>query len=135
MSDELSGKVALVAGGTRGASRAIAVELGRRGAFVYVTGRTSGAHRSEVNRPETIEGTLERITAAGGTGAAIRVDHLDPEQVAALAERIDREQGRLDILVDGVWAATSTSAGARRCGSCRWSTRCGRSAWGSTRTS
>ncbi|NIH86471.1 SDR family oxidoreductase [Amycolatopsis granulosa] len=103
MSDELSGKVALVAGGTRGASRAIAVELGRRGAFVYVTGRTSGAHRSEVNRPETIEGTVERITAAGGTGSAIRVDHLDPEQVTALAERIDREQGRLDILVDGVW--------------------------------
>ncbi|MDQ0378412.1 SDR family oxidoreductase [Amycolatopsis thermophila] len=103
MSNELSGKVALVGGGTRGASRAIAVELGRRGAFVYVTGRTSGGHRSEVNRPETIEGTLERITGAGGRGAAIRVDHLDPDQVKALAERVDREQGRLDILVDGVW--------------------------------
>ncbi|MGW4588433.1 SDR family oxidoreductase [Amycolatopsis thermoflava] len=103
MSNELSGKVALVAGGTRGASRAIAVELGRRGAFVYVTGRTSGEHRSEVGRPETIEGTLERITDAGGKGAAIRVDHLDPEQVRALAERVDREQGRLDILVDGIW--------------------------------
>ncbi|MFC4002621.1 SDR family oxidoreductase [Prauserella oleivorans] len=99
----LAGKVALVAGGTRGASRAIAVELGRRGAFVYVTGRTSGQRRSEVDRPETIEGTVARITAAGGRGEAVRVDHLDPEQVRGLAERIDAEQGRLDILVDGVW--------------------------------
>ncbi|GHF53550.1 NAD(P)-dependent dehydrogenase (short-subunit alcohol dehydrogenase family) [Amycolatopsis bartoniae] len=103
MDNELTGRVALVAGGTRGASRAIAVELGRRGAFVYVTGRTSGEHRSEVGRPETIEGTLERITEAGGTGAALRVDHLDPEQVRALAGRVDREHGRLDILVDGLW--------------------------------
>ncbi|WP_091505428.1 SDR family oxidoreductase [Amycolatopsis sacchari] len=103
MSTDLAGKVALVAGGTRGASRAIAVELGRRGAFVYVTGRTSGQHRSEVGRPETIEGTLERIEEAGGTGTAIRVDHLEPGQVGALAERVDREHGRLDILVDGLW--------------------------------
>ncbi|PXY32660.1 SDR family oxidoreductase [Prauserella muralis] len=103
MNDELTGKVALVAGGTRGASRAIAVELGRRGAYVYVTGRTSRQHRSEVDRPETIEGTVERITEAGGRGVAVRVDHLDRDQVRALAERIDDEQGRLDILVDGLW--------------------------------
>ncbi|MEU6645104.1 SDR family oxidoreductase [Saccharomonospora sp. NPDC046836] len=103
MDKDLTGKVALVAGGTRGASRAIAVELGRRGAYVYVTGRTSGEHRSEVNRPETIEGTVAKIAEAGGEGVAIRVDHLESEQVRALAERIDQEQGRLDILVDGLW--------------------------------
>ncbi len=101
--NELTGKIALVAGGTRGASRAIAVELARAGAFVYVTGRTSGEHRSEVGRPETIEGTVELIEKAGGQGVAVRVDHLDPEQVRALAERIDAEHGRLDILVDGIW--------------------------------
>ncbi|HKS49799.1 MAG TPA: SDR family oxidoreductase [Amycolatopsis sp.] len=103
MSKDLNGKVALVAGGTRGASRAIAVELARSGAIVYVTGRTSGQQRSEVDRPETIEGTVELIAAASGTGIAMRVDHLEPGQVRALAERIDREQGRLDILVDGLW--------------------------------
>ncbi|EHY89315.1 SDR family oxidoreductase [Saccharomonospora azurea] len=101
--NELTGKIALVAGGTRGASRAIAVELARAGAFVYVTGRTSGEHRSEVGRPETIEGTVELMEQAGGKGVAVRVDHLDPEQVRALAERIDAEHGRLDILVDGIW--------------------------------
>ncbi|QRP46496.1 SDR family oxidoreductase [Amycolatopsis sp. FDAARGOS 1241] len=95
----LSGKIALVAGGTRGASRAIAVELGRAGAFVYVTGRSSQAGRSEVDRPETIEETVSLIERAGGQGEAVRVDHLEPGEVAALAERIDR----LDILVDGLW--------------------------------
>ncbi|MFI5607191.1 SDR family oxidoreductase [Amycolatopsis sp. NPDC051903] len=95
----LSGKIALVAGGTRGASRAIAVELGRAGAFVYVTGRSSRAGRSEVDRPETIEETVSLIERAGGRGEAVRVDHLEPGEVAALAERIDR----LDVLVDGLW--------------------------------
>jgi NAD(P)-dependent dehydrogenase (short-subunit alcohol dehydrogenase family) len=99
----LSGKVALVAGGTRGASRAIAVELGRAGAFVYVTGRTTGAGRSEVDRPETIEETAELIERAGGRATAIRVDHLVPDEVAALAKRVEAEHGGLDILVDGVW--------------------------------
>ncbi len=70
---------------------------------MYVTGRTSGRERSEVDRPETIEGTVELITEAGGTGSAVRVDHLEPSQVRGLAERIDREQGRLDVLVDGLW--------------------------------
>lgn len=101
--DDLKGKVALVAGGTRGASRAIAVELGRRGAHVYVTGRTTRAQRSEVDRTETIEDTLDRIVEAGGTGVAVQADHLEPVQVEDLAARIDREQGRLDILVDGLW--------------------------------
>jgi len=101
--DTLSGKVALVAGGTRGASRAIAVELGRAGAFVYVTGRTTRAGRSEVDRSETIEETAELIERAGGRATAIRVDHLVPDEVAALAKRVEAEHGGLDILVDGVW--------------------------------
>ncbi|MFF4595366.1 SDR family oxidoreductase [Amycolatopsis sp. NPDC001319] len=95
----LSGKIALVAGGTRGASRAIAVELGRAGAFVYVTGRTSGSARSEVDRPETIEDTVALVVAAGGQAEAVRVDHLVPAEVAALASRLDH----LDILVNGLW--------------------------------
>lgn len=103
MSGDLTGKVALVAGGTRGASRAIAVELARSGAYVYVTGRTSGAQRSEVDRPETIEETVSLITSAGGSGEAVQVDHLDPAAVEALASLIDRSHGRLDVLVDGVW--------------------------------
>ena len=99
----LAGTVAVVAGGTRGASRAIAVELGRAGATVYVTGRSGRGERSEVDRPETIEETAELVEAAGGTATAVRVDHLDPAQVAALAECIDAEHGRIDVLVDGIW--------------------------------
>jgi NAD(P)-dependent dehydrogenase (short-subunit alcohol dehydrogenase family) len=103
MERPLEGKVALVAGGTRGAGRGISVELGAAGATVYVTGRTSGSRRSEMNRPETIEETAALVDEAGGRGIPVRVDHLDPEQVRALVERIDREQGRLDVLVNDVW--------------------------------
>lgn len=106
----LSDKVALVAGATRGASRAIAVALGEAGATVYVTGRTSrgsdGAETvvSEVGRAtETIEDTADLVTAAGGTGIAVRTDHLAPDQVRALVRRIDEAHGRLDILVNGAW--------------------------------
>ncbi|MEU2558125.1 SDR family oxidoreductase [Streptomyces longispororuber] len=100
----LAGKVALVAGATRGAGRAMAVELGRAGATVYVTGRTTRDHVSEVGRrSETIEETAELVTAAGGTGVAVPTDHLDPARVRALVERIDAEQHRLDILVNDVW--------------------------------
>ena len=101
----LKGTVALVAGGTRGAGRGIAAELGAAGATVYVTGRSTRSHRSEMDRPETIEETAELVTAAGGEGIAVRVDHLDPAQVAALVRRSDAEQGRLDVLVNDVWGA------------------------------
>ncbi|MFE5862365.1 SDR family oxidoreductase [Streptomyces virginiae] len=101
---QLAGKVALVAGGTRGGGRGIAVELGAAGATVYVTGRSSGTRRSDLDRPETIEETAETITAAGGLGIPVRTDHSDPEQVQALVARIATEQeGRLDILVNSVW--------------------------------
>jgi len=99
----LEGKVALVAGATRGAGRGIAVELGAAGATVYVTGRSSREGRSEYDRPETIEETAELVTEAGGEGIPVRADHLVPEQVRDLVERIDREQGRLDVLVNDIW--------------------------------
>jgi NAD(P)-dependent dehydrogenase (short-subunit alcohol dehydrogenase family) len=99
----LAGRVALVAGATRGCGRAIAVELARAGAFVYATGRSTTGRRSEMDRPETIEQTLELIEAAGGRGAAAAVDHLVADQVRALVDRIRAEQGRLDILVNDIW--------------------------------
>ncbi|MER7417926.1 SDR family oxidoreductase [Micromonospora peucetia] len=103
MTKPLTGKIALVAGATRGAGRQIAVQLGAAGATVYATGRSSRAGRSEMGRPETIEETAELVTAAGGTGIAVRVDHLVPEQVRDLVARIDAEQGRLDVLVNDIW--------------------------------
>ncbi|MBW5424063.1 SDR family NAD(P)-dependent oxidoreductase [Streptomyces sp. BG9H] len=100
----LKGKIALVAGATRGAGRAMAVELGRAGATVYVTGRTTREHTSEAGRStETIEETAELVDAAGGKGVAVPTDHLEPDQVEALVARIEREQGRLDILVNDIW--------------------------------
>lgn len=105
MAGALEGRIALVAGGTRGAGRGIAVELGAAGATVYVTGRSTREHRSEYDRPETIEDTAELVTAAGGRGIAVPTDHLVPAQVAALVERIDAEQGRLDVLVNDIWGA------------------------------
>ncbi|OON61112.1 short-chain dehydrogenase [Massilia sp. KIM] len=100
---DLQGKIALVAGGTRGAGRGIAVELGAAGATVYVTGRSTRCQQSEYGRPETIEETAEFINAAGGAGIALQVDHLDPSQVQTLVARIRREAGRLDILVNDIW--------------------------------
>jgi NAD(P)-dependent dehydrogenase (short-subunit alcohol dehydrogenase family) len=99
----LNGKAALVAGATRGAGRGIAVALGEAGATVYCTGRTTRQRRSEYDRPETIEETAELVDAAGGKGIALAVDHLEPEQVEALVQRIDAEQGRLDLLVNDIW--------------------------------
>ena len=106
MTAPLEGKVALVAGGTRGAGRGIAVELGAAGAIVYVTGRTTREQRSEMDRPETIEETAELVDEAGGTGIAVPVDHLEPDQVQALVARIDEEQGGLHILVNDIWGGS-----------------------------
>jgi NAD(P)-dependent dehydrogenase (short-subunit alcohol dehydrogenase family) len=99
----LTGKVALVAGATRGAGRGIAIELGAAGATVYVTGRTTRERPSEYARPETIEETAALVSAAGGTGIPVRVDHLVAEDVRALVDRIRAEQGRLDVVVNDVW--------------------------------
>ena len=105
MTGPLDGKVALVAGATRGAGRGTAVALGEAGATVYCSGRTTRERRSEYDRPETIEETAELVTAAGGTGIAAATDHLEPEQVRALVERIDADSGRLDVLVNDIWGA------------------------------
>ena len=107
MSQGLKGKIALVAGATRGAGRGIAVQLGAAGATVYVTGRTSGSQRSEMNRPETIEETAALVNEAGGRGIAVQVDHLVPEEVRALVNRIEGEQGGLHIIVNDIWGATT----------------------------
>jgi NAD(P)-dependent dehydrogenase (short-subunit alcohol dehydrogenase family) len=105
MNKPLAGKVALVSGATRGAGRGIAVALGEAGATVYATGRSTRERRSEIDRPETIDETAELVTAAGGEGIAVAVDHLDPAQVAQLVDRIDSEHGRLDVLVNDIWGA------------------------------
>jgi NAD(P)-dependent dehydrogenase (short-subunit alcohol dehydrogenase family) len=124
----LEGRVALVAGATRGAGRAIAVELARAGAFVYATGRSSRTEGpSDMNRPETIEETGDLLRGAGGRGEAVRVDHLDVDQVRSLLQRIEGEQGRLDILVNDIFGGDrymewdkphTTSPGG--CGCCAW---------------
>src|SRR3990170_1019555 len=99
----LSGRVAVVAGATRGAGRGIARMLGEAGATVYCTGRSSRVQpnlSSHINagRPETIEETADMVTADGGTGIPVRVDHTAEDQVVALFERVGREQNRLDVL-------------------------------------
>lgn len=114
MTRPLTGRTALVAGATRGAGRAIAVELARAGAYVYATGRSSRtAGRSEMDRPETIEETGELMRDAGGTGRALRVDHLEIDEVAALVQRIDDEHGRLDVLVNDIFGGDPYAQGDR----------------------
>ena len=103
MEKSLAGKVALVAGATRGAGRGIAIELGAAGATVYVTGRTTRDQPSEYARPETIEETAELVSASGGAGIAVQVDHRIAGEVEGLVHRIRTEQGRLDVLVNDIW--------------------------------
>jgi NAD(P)-dependent dehydrogenase (short-subunit alcohol dehydrogenase family) len=106
MTKPLDGKVALVAGATRGAGRGIACMLGEAGAAVYCSGRSARGHPSPLGyyagRPETIDETAEMVTARGGVGVPVRCDHLDEEQVAALVGRVRRERGRLDVLVNDI---------------------------------
>lgn len=103
MTKPLEGKVAVVAGATRGAGRGIAVELGAAGATVYCTGRSTRGDPSDLNRPETIDETAELVTRAGGVGIPIRVDHTQEAEVRDLFERVKLEHGRLDVLVNDVW--------------------------------
>jgi NAD(P)-dependent dehydrogenase (short-subunit alcohol dehydrogenase family) len=102
----LAGRVAVVAGATRGAGRGIAAMLGEAGATVYCTGRGTRDRPSSdgvyAGRPETIEETAELVTARGGAGIAVRVDHLEPEQVEALFARVRADHRRLDILVNDI---------------------------------
>ena len=107
----LRDRVAVVAGATRGAGRGIATALGEAGATVICTGRTTGSKRSEYNRPETIEETAELVTRLGGVGIAIPVDHLEPDQVKALADRIRTNHGHIDVLVNDIWGAEQLKGG------------------------
>ena len=111
--DELRGRLAVVAGATRGAGRGIAAALGEAGATIICTGRSSvsGTGGSDYDRPETIEETAELVTALGGTGIAIQVDHLDAHQVRRLAERIRADYGRIDVLVNDIWGAEILKGG------------------------
>lgn len=101
-SEPLAGRVALVAGATRGAGRGFARALAEAGAFVYCTGRSAGGAKG-MDRPETIDETVALIEQAGGRAVAVRVDHTREEEVAALAERVRSEAGRLDVLVNSIW--------------------------------
>jgi NAD(P)-dependent dehydrogenase (short-subunit alcohol dehydrogenase family) len=107
----LAGRVAVVAGATRGVGRGIARALGEAGATVYCTGRSERGKPSPYGRPETIEETAEMVTAAGGVGIAARVDHTVEDEVRALFERVRGEQGRLDVLADDVAGQDMRMAG------------------------
>jgi len=112
--EALGDRIAVVAGATRGAGRGIACALGEAGATVYCTGRSSrtGRLRSDYSgRPETIEETAELVTGLGGEGIAVPVDHLDPVQVRALADRLRNDHGRIDVLVNDIWGAELLKGG------------------------
>src|SRR5687768_7232522 len=98
----LAGRVAVVAGATRGAGRGIARALGEAGATVYCTGRSVIGNPSPYGRPETIDETAEMIIAAGGTAIPVRVDHAVESEVRDLFARIDREQGRVDVVANSI---------------------------------
>jgi NAD(P)-dependent dehydrogenase (short-subunit alcohol dehydrogenase family) len=109
----LKGRIAVVAGATRGAGRGIAIGLGELGATVICTGRTSSQRKiaSDYQRSETIEETAELVTRAGGTGFAVPVDHLVPEEVARLAKRLRDDYGRIDVLVNDIWGGETLKGG------------------------
>jgi NAD(P)-dependent dehydrogenase (short-subunit alcohol dehydrogenase family) len=111
--DALRGRVAVVAGATRGAGRGIAAALGEAGATVICTGRTSSLRRleSDYDRSETIEETAELVTKLGGTGSAVAIDHLVANEVQALADRLQNEFGKIDILVNDIWGAELLKGG------------------------
>jgi NAD(P)-dependent dehydrogenase (short-subunit alcohol dehydrogenase family) len=111
--EALRGRVAVVAGATRGAGRGIAAALGEAGATVVCTGRSSRTKtlRSDYDRDETIEETAELVTALGGTGVAVAVDHLDSDQVEHLAERMRKEHGHIDVLVNDIWGGEMLTGG------------------------
>jgi len=112
--DALRGRVAVVAGATRGAGRGIAAALGEAGATVYCTGRTSRSGRlvsDYAGRSETIEETAELVTALGGTGIPVAVDHLDADQVRGLADQVRAAHGHLDVLVNDVWGGELLTGG------------------------
>jgi NAD(P)-dependent dehydrogenase (short-subunit alcohol dehydrogenase family) len=112
-SDALRGRVAVVAGATRGAGRGIAAALGEAGATVICTGRTSSVRslKSDYDRSETIEETAELVTKLGGVGIAVPMDHLVPDEVKGLAERLQNEFGKIDILVNDIWGAELLKGG------------------------
>ena len=125
----------LVAGATRGAGRAIAVELARAGFYVYATGRSSRTTGpSEIGRAETIEETWDLIAAAGGTGSALVVDDQDPASVGQLVSAIESDHGGLDVLVNDILEATCTWNGTSRSGSTTGPEGCGCCRWACTRT-
>jgi len=107
----LRGRVAVVAGATRGAGRGIAAALGEAGATVVCTGRSTRGHRSEYDRDETIEETAELVTSLGGSGIAAAVDHLEPDQVERLAAQVRDDHGRIDVLVNDIWGAELLKGG------------------------
>jgi NAD(P)-dependent dehydrogenase (short-subunit alcohol dehydrogenase family) len=109
--DALRGRVAVVAGATRGAGRGIAAALGEAGATVVCTGRTTGSTRGDYNRDETIDETADLVTSLGGTGIAIQVDHLESNQVAKLAEQIRTDHGHVDVLVNDIWGGEIVKGG------------------------
>jgi NAD(P)-dependent dehydrogenase (short-subunit alcohol dehydrogenase family) len=100
----LDGKVVLVTGASRGGGKGIALVLGEEGATVYITGRSVRGEPTTLARPGTIDDTAEELTAGGGTGIPVRCDHTDDAQGVALFERIRREQGQLDLLVNNAWS-------------------------------
>jgi NAD(P)-dependent dehydrogenase (short-subunit alcohol dehydrogenase family) len=104
MMQRLKGKVAVVTGASRGVGRGIALVLGQEGATVFVTGRSTRGALASATRPETIDETAELVTARGGVGIAVRCDHTADAEVEAVFERIRREQGHIDILVNNVWS-------------------------------